>query len=201
MNICSPCLCEIFQTQLLLSLFSLRKAVRFMPGTTPAKTSHWRPREMAPRGKQFHSSPRPAKVSHNQFINRPSYAQPIMPSKVVVPESSNLHPKHNPSLQRQNSESKKSSISNRLHLMSQTSQDLSLQSNGNAAKKEPCSSLSSTKKRITQRMSEMNIDKNVGNGRGSPSSESSMTSTTSSTMSDVAMPDLQSPKVRSVFVV
>lgn len=152
---------------------------------------------MGYRPKHFHHTPpRLAKVSHNQFVDRRSYHKPSVASKVVVPESSALHAKHNPLLQRQNSETKKASISNRLHLAPQTVQE-TVQRNG---KQEQCSSLSSTKKRLTQKMSEMSIDRLVGNGRGSSGSEnSSVASAASSPTFDMPMQEVASPKV-SEFV-
>ncbi|XP_018566265.1 tudor domain-containing protein 7 isoform X2 [Anoplophora glabripennis] len=172
---------------------SFRKMERFTLNGAPANPSNWRPKNVGAWGRRhYHNTPpRLAKVSHNQFIDRSGYNKPSVASKIVVPETSNLYPKYNPNLQRQNSEPPRNvSTNSRLHLVSQVSQDAG-QSNG---KQEPCS-LSSTKKRITQKMSELSIERQVSMGRGSPVSENSSTaSTASSPTFDVPLQDVPLPK-------
>ncbi|KAJ8975771.1 hypothetical protein NQ317_004821 [Molorchus minor] len=156
----------------------LRKAVRFSHSQYPAKTTKWRPRDVNPRGKKFSTSSRPAAVSHNQFVTRPSYDKPAVPSKIVIPETSGLY--KNPQMQRQNSQLKKD-INSRLHL-SNTHNDRQVSDNGlsvtiqtqngrkmaqdvgNKMLEDTCSPLLSTKKRITKKMSEINLnDRDSGN--------------------------------------
>ncbi|KAJ8958426.1 hypothetical protein NQ318_002212 [Aromia moschata] len=114
----------------------------------------------------------PAAVSHNQFVNRPSYDKPSVASKVVIPETSSLY--KNPQLQRQNSQPKRADINTRLQLTAPVAQDsrqvvnnghtVTISNNVNdTLAEDTCSPLSSTKKRITKKMSEINIDRDSGN--------------------------------------
>ncbi|KAJ8916640.1 hypothetical protein NQ315_000285 [Exocentrus adspersus] len=161
----------------------LRKAVRFTSSAAPAKTAKWRPRDVAPKSQNYYTPPRLAKVSHNQFINRPSYDKPSVPSKVVIPETSGLHPRHNPLLQRQNSEQapRKVSMSNRLHLSSQEPVQIQVQLQTNGKQE-----LSSARKRITQKMSELSIEKHLSNGSESVSESSSSLSSPNTAKDSVA---------------
>nr|CAI5823977.1 unnamed protein product [Callosobruchus analis] len=65
--------------------------------------SNWRPKYVQ-KNRSYHTTSRPAAVSHNQFVDRSSYSAPSVPSKIVIPESSTFG-KHR----------KKPDLSSRLH--------------------------------------------------------------------------------------
>lgn len=138
------------------------------------QTSRWRPKNVVHDSKKYQRSNRPAAVSHNQFVNRPSVA-----SKIVVPESSTFHRKQN--VQQQTSQNiqlntKKNDFGQKIndggllaikalqaihssHMGSSNSQRDLQEANSSV----PCTSLVHTKRRITQKMSEMTLERDSGN--------------------------------------
>lgn len=136
-------------------------------------TTRWRPKYIVHDTRKYQRSNRPAAVSHNQFVNKPS-----VPSKVVIPETSGLYVK--PDIGHQ---SKQSSIdyanlktNSRLNVNGASAvkafRDIHTRNNTNEVHPNyeettafpTCSSLANTKKRITQRMKEeFNLERDSGN--------------------------------------
>lgn len=163
-----------------ISIFSVRKGFssytpppRLTPSTTP--TTKWRPKCVVQDSRKYQRSHRPAAVSHNQFVNNPKVA-----SKVVIPEHSTLNTARNipPKNKKneQNHEIQRSQITDlrsRLNMngsnTSKTTRNLTTQISRSSDQLihdedtlNPCTSLMSTRKRITRKMSEINLEKDSG---------------------------------------
>lgn len=140
---------------------------RHSNGNHNVQPEKWRPKVLNKnQNKQFQSSQRPAAVRHNQFVNYGTMPS-VVPSKVVVPETSALHSSNNKIIKNK----KTTDINERLVVTSndQTKPvNLTVTVKNNDAQ-EKCSSLISTKKRISKKMSELSLDRDSGNS--SPTSE------------------------------
>lgn len=132
------------------------------------QTTRWRPKYVVHDTRKYQRSNRPAAVSHNQFVNKPS-----VPSKVVIPEHSGVYFK--PNIQSQTKDTK-SKVSSRLNIGGSStvkaSKDIHSSHIGsidNSSSRDetlsnpPCSSLTNTKKRITKKMSEVSLERDSGN--------------------------------------
>lgn len=128
-------------------------------------TSRWRPNYNY-GSQNYQQSNRPAAVSHNQFVSRPS-----VPSKIVIPETSNFHSKERMHFQIPNgpqSLPKRNDVSSRLNTNCTTitvrNNDAVVKTNKEIQQSnKPDTALSNTKKRITKKMSEINLDRDSGN--------------------------------------
>lgn len=132
------------------------------------QTTFWRPKYVIHDSRKYQRSNRPAAVSHNQFVNKPS-----VPSKVVIPDNSGFHV--NTKIQTQ-TKGTKHKVSSRLNMNGSSavkaSKDIHSSHIGSidnsSSHDEPisyptCSSLKNTKKRITQKMGEASLERDSGN--------------------------------------
>lgn len=159
------------------------KFVNFAPQQAPP--SKWRPKNGANRLQHgYNSSPRPAAMAHNQFVNHPKSPQrhtlPPRYAKITPPTQTEQTKRNTPS-----SSNKNEFFDNRVVIECSNDGD------------NTCSALANTKMRIVKKMSEINFDNSTLNGSVEKSNNTNGKGTVDNGSGDVSVVSSETAKIQN----